>query len=194
MPRERASAWRMHPAYFALVMATGIVSLACELLGLHALAVALFVAEPRVLRRAVDPARRARRSATATRVRADLTNHGRAVGFFTIVAATCVLGSQCLLVGALRRRRARALWIAGIVLWARARLQRLHAADRQGREAPARRGHQRRLARRVVAAQSVAVLGAQLAPRCGAHAPQALVLLRSRCGSAAGCSTSGSSR
>ena len=33
----------MHPGYFALVMATGIVSLACELFGLHTIAVALFV-------------------------------------------------------------------------------------------------------------------------------------------------------
>ena len=48
---------------------------------------------------------------------ADLFHHGRAVGFFTTVAATCVLGSQ-LFVIADARSAATALWLAGIVLWA----------------------------------------------------------------------------
>ena len=32
----------MHPAYFAMVMATGIVSIACHLLGMPVVALALF--------------------------------------------------------------------------------------------------------------------------------------------------------
>jgi tellurite resistance protein TehA-like permease len=77
----------MHPAYFALVMATGIVSLAGELLGLHAIAMALFV-----LNLAFYPLLWillvARVIRYRDRVIADLHHHGRAVGFFTIVAAT----------------------------------------------------------------------------------------------------------
>ena len=37
-----AGAAELHPSYFALVMATGIVSLACQLSALHRLAGALF--------------------------------------------------------------------------------------------------------------------------------------------------------
>jgi hypothetical protein len=41
-PAPSAGLAGMHPAYFALVMATGIVSIACELLGLQPIATALF--------------------------------------------------------------------------------------------------------------------------------------------------------
>ena len=41
------------------------------------------------------------------RVRADLLHHGRCVGFFTIVAATCVFGSQSLIVAGLGAQPAR---------------------------------------------------------------------------------------
>ncbi len=106
----------MHPAYFALVMATGIVSLASELLGLHAIAVALFALNlgfyPLLWILSIVRVVRYR-----DRVRADFVHHGRAVGFFTTVAATCVLGSQCLVI-AENVTAAIALWIAGIVLWA----------------------------------------------------------------------------
>src|SRR5678816_2707915 len=106
----------MHPAYFALVMATGIVSLASELMGLHAIAVVLFALNlgfyPLLWILTI-----ARVIKHRDRVRADLVHHGRAVGFFTIVAATCVLGSQCLLI-AQNATAATALWIAGIALWA----------------------------------------------------------------------------
>src|SRR5690606_32423230 len=51
------------------------------------------------------------------RVAADLTDHARGPGFFTLVAATCLLGSQLLLV-AEAVGAARALWYAGLALWA----------------------------------------------------------------------------
>lgn len=86
----------LHPAYFALVMATGIVALAAFRLGLPALASMLLglnvvfyvVLWGLTLLRCVGdfPA-----------VARDLADHNRAVGFFTIPAATGVLGSQALL-------------------------------------------------------------------------------------------------
>ena len=80
----------MHPAYFALVMATGIVSLACELLGMHPIAVALFALNlgfyPLLWTLLIARIVRHRE-----RVRADLLHHARAVGFFTMVAATLSL-------------------------------------------------------------------------------------------------------
>lgn len=163
----------MHPAYFALVMATGIVSLASELLGLHAIAVALFALNlgfypvlwilsiARVLRH-------------RDRVRADFVHHGRAVGFFTTVAATCVLGSQCLVIGE-SVTAAIALWIAGIVLWAGLVYAVFALLTVKAEKPPLAEGINGGWLISVVAAQSVAVLGAQLAPTFGDHAPQALV-------------------
>ncbi len=155
----------MHPAYFALVMATGIVSLGCELLDLHPIAVALFA-----LNLAFYPllwiltvARVIRHGA---RVRADFTHHGRAVGFFTTVAATCVLGSQCLVIGH-SPTAALALWIAGIALWAGLVYSVFALLTVKPDKPPLAEGINGGWLISVVAAQSVAVLGAQLAPQLG---------------------------
>jgi len=152
----------MHPAYFALVMATGIVSLACDLLGYHHVGYGLFVLNlgfypllwllsiMRVIR-------------YPDRVRDDLRHHGRAVGFFTTVAATCVLGSQFLIVAG-SVTAALVLWIAGIVLWA-GFVYLIFALLTVRAEKPALTdGLNGGWLVSVVAAQSVAVLGAQLAP------------------------------
>lgn len=163
----------MHPAYFALVMATGIVSLASEQLGMHAVAVVLFALNlgfyPVLWILSIARVVRHR-----DRVRADFNHHGRAVGFFTTVAATCVLGTQCLIIGD-SVRGALALWIAGIVLWA-VLVYSVFALLTVKAEKPALAdGLNGGWLISVVAAQSVCVLGAQLAPHLGAHAPQVLV-------------------
>jgi len=163
----------MHPAYFALVMATGIVSLACELLGLHAIAVALFALNlgfyPILWMLLIARVIRHR-----DRVRADLVHHGRAVGFFTIVAATCVLGSQCLIIGD-SLAAALVLWFAGIVLWA-VLIYAVFAILTVKADKPSlAEGLNGGWLISVVAAQSVSVLGAQLAPGLGTHASDALV-------------------
>jgi tellurite resistance protein TehA-like permease len=164
---------RMHPAYFALVMATGVVSLDCELLGMREIADALLVANlaffPALWILLVVRVIRHREA-----VRADVTNHGRAVGFFTIVAATCVLGSQCLLVGHWFDV-ALALWIAGIALWALLVYSVFALLTVKADKPAVADGLNGGWLVSVVAAQSVAVLGAQLAPQLGGHAPEALV-------------------
>ncbi len=163
----------MHPAYFALVMATGIVSLASELLGLHAIAVALFALNlgfyPLLWILSIVRVVRYR-----DRVRADFVHHGRAVGFFTTVAATCVLGSQCLVI-AENVTAAIALWIAGIVLWASLVYSVFALLTVKAEKPTLADGINGGWLISVVAAQSVAVLGAQLAPHFGEHAPHALV-------------------
>jgi tellurite resistance protein TehA-like permease len=166
----------LHPAYFALVMATGIVSLACHLLGLRALARALFAANlvfyPVLW--ALTIARLVRHRA---RVAADLAHHGRAVGFFTIVAATAVLGSECLIVGG-SFRAAVVLWIASIVLWALLTYTIFTVLTVKPVKPPLAEGINGGWLVAVVAAQSVAVLGAQLAPALeGGGVRSAAVLL-----------------
>ena len=88
----------MHPAYFAMVMATGIVSIASHLLGLRSIAVPLFAANV-VFYAVLWLLTLLRAVRHRDRLVADLMHHGRSVGFFTIVPATCVLGTQFLLVG-----------------------------------------------------------------------------------------------
>lgn len=106
----------MHPAYFALVMATGIMAIASSLHGLRALAVLLswinIVAFTSLcilfLARAV---------CYPSRVKADCVSHQRAPGYFTLAAAVGVLGSLAVLLHD-NLRAAQVLWWVCVALWA----------------------------------------------------------------------------
>jgi len=152
----------LHPAYFALVMATGIVSIACHLLGLPVIPKALFALNllfyPLLwLLTAVRVVKH------RARVLADLSHHGRAVGFFTMVAATCVLGSQCLVIGK-AAGPALALWYFGIGLYVVLVYSVFTILMVKEQKPALAEGINGGWLVSVVAAQSVAVLGAQLAP------------------------------
>lgn len=162
----------MHPAYFALVMATGIVSLACHTMGLPLPAKGLFACNL-----AFYPAlwiltlvRFVRHRA---QVVADLRNHSRSVGFFTTVAATCVLGTQCFLIGG-AYQAALAFWVSGIALWALLTYAVFTIIIVKPEKPALAEGLNGGWLVSVVAAQSVCVLGAQLAPGMGQHAPPVL--------------------
>ena len=145
-----------------MVMATGIVSIASKLLGYHWIAVALFalnVAFYVVLCAMVS----LRIVQHWRRVLDDLASHGRSVGFFTTVAGTCVLGSQFLVVGGMPRI-ATALWILGITLWALLTYAIFTTITVKTAKPTLAEGIHGGWLVAVVAAQSVAVLGAQLAP------------------------------
>lgn len=83
----------LSPAYFALVMATGIISIAAELMEMKKIATGLFILNNcfyfflwliTILRLIWFP----------KEVVSDITSHMKCPGFFTMVAGTCVLGSQ----------------------------------------------------------------------------------------------------
>jgi tellurite resistance protein TehA-like permease len=155
----------MHPAYFALAMATGIVSIAAHLLALALVARALFALNV-LFYAALWVLLGARLARHRARVVADLMHHGRSVGFFTIIAATSVLGSQCLLIGD-SVRAALALWWLAIALWA-VLVYTVFTVITVKAEKPALvDGLNGGWLVSVVAAQSVSVLGAQLAPGFG---------------------------
>ncbi|MDX9895112.1 tellurite resistance/C4-dicarboxylate transporter family protein [Desulfofustis limnaeus] len=106
----------LHPAYFALVMATGIVAIACHLFAVPILAQILtginLVAYPTLW--VLYGIRLVR---YGDRFLNDWSDHGRAPGFFTVVAATGVLGSQLALIhGAMAA--ASVFWWLCLVLWA----------------------------------------------------------------------------
>jgi tellurite resistance protein TehA-like permease len=163
----------MHPAYFALVMATGIVSLACGVMGFALLAKILFAANL-LFYPALWVLTALRVVRHRDRVVADLMHHGRSVGFFTTVAATCVLGSQCLLIGG-SWRAAFGLWIGGIALWALLVYAIFTIIVVKAEKPSLAEGINGGWLVAVVAAQSVSVLGAQLAPALGEQAPPVLL-------------------
>ncbi|MBP1684097.1 MAG: C4-dicarboxylate transporter/malic acid transport protein [Deltaproteobacteria bacterium] len=113
--RVERSIETLHPSYFAAAMATGIVSIACWRLGLLAVADLLFwVNIPCYC--LVWLATIARAVFYRDAFLRDWTSHARGPGFFTSVAATCVVGLQFLL---LRDDRvvAMALWCLAATLW-----------------------------------------------------------------------------
>jgi len=83
----------MSPAYFALVMSTGIVSIACHLLGFPFLAWPLFWLNVG-LYLSLWLLFCIRLALYYREVLADFRSHSRGVGFLTMVAGTCILGTQ----------------------------------------------------------------------------------------------------
>jgi tellurite resistance protein TehA-like permease len=108
-------------------------------------------------------------------VLADLTNHGRSVGFFTVVAATSVFGSQWLVIGS-AWRLALWLWVATIVLWATLTYIIFTILTVKEDKPTLAEGIHGGWLVSVVAAQSVSVLGSQLASGFGDRAPYVLLL------------------
>jgi len=109
------AAANLFPGYFAFVMATGIIAIAAFQLEMKPVAWFLLVISAigygvlwfllliRVVR-------------FFPRIAADITDHARGPGFFTLVAGTCVLGSEFVII-LQQQQAAFVLWLIGIVLW-----------------------------------------------------------------------------
>ncbi|MEO6032191.1 MAG: tellurite resistance/C4-dicarboxylate transporter family protein, partial [Burkholderiaceae bacterium] len=115
-PAARANLADLSPSYFALVMATGIVSIAAHFQGLQGVARVLFYLNV-VAWVVLWVLNALRMTLHARRFFGDMVDHLRGPGFFTMVAGTGVLASQFILFEADARL---ALWLAGLalVLWA----------------------------------------------------------------------------
>lgn len=167
---------------FALVMATGIVSLAAAMLGFAKLAL-LLLAVNAVAFIALWALTLLRLAYCAPAMSADLRDHRRGVGFLTIVAGTNVLAEQ-LAVLAGRRDAAAVLWVGASALWvALAYAFLLGAATRVAKPRLAQ-GIDGGWLLLVVAPQSSAILGVQIAgvfpaPEIVVFASLALYLLGS---------------
>ncbi len=162
---QRAGLAEMSPAYFALVMATGIVSLAARMQGWPVLAHALFWFNAAawlalwllsLLRLARYP----------QRFFGDMVDHLRGPGFFTTVAATAVLGSQFTILQA-DRGLALALGALAAVLWVGLTYTIFTAFTIKESKPALDKGINGAWLLAVVATQSLAVLGALLASRIG---------------------------
>ncbi|MBI3072591.1 MAG: tellurite resistance/C4-dicarboxylate transporter family protein [Deltaproteobacteria bacterium] len=105
----------LHPAYFAMAMATGIVSLASYRLGLIGAAELLFWINIAAYA-GVWLVTAARILFHREAFLADWTSHQRGPGFFTSVAATSVLGMQFVVLRG-DTGIGFALWVVAFVLW-----------------------------------------------------------------------------
>ncbi|MGE5097661.1 MAG: tellurite resistance/C4-dicarboxylate transporter family protein [Betaproteobacteria bacterium] len=150
----------LSPAYFGLVMATGIVSIAAHQLALGWIAQALFALNVAfyVALWALNALRIAHHRREFL---ADIVDHARGPGFFTWVAATAVLGAQCAIL-ATNFRIAWALWGLAVVLWALFTYAIFAAFTVKGEKPPLDSGINGAWLLAVVATQSIAVLSSLL--------------------------------
>ncbi|MEO7114905.1 MAG: tellurite resistance/C4-dicarboxylate transporter family protein [Caldimonas sp.] len=151
----------LSPAYFGLVMATGIVSLAAQMLGWPTLARALFGLNivAYVALWCLSVLRMLRHS---RRFFGDMADHLRGPGFFTMVAATAVLGTQFVII-ADRYGAGVAAWVAATVLWFLLTYSIFTALTIKPRKPTLADGINGTWLLAVVATQSIAVLSALLA-------------------------------
>jgi tellurite resistance protein TehA-like permease len=153
----------LFPGYFALVMATGIISIACFLLEMRTISLVLlalnvaayFVLCVLLLVRLLF---------FFSRVTADIKDHLRGPGFFTVVAGTCVFGSAMLIVVD-RFFPALVLWIVGLTLWIVIMYTFFTAVTVSENKPSIEAGLNGGWLLAVVATQSISVLGTLLASR-----------------------------
>jgi tellurite resistance protein TehA-like permease len=160
------AAANLFPGYFALVMATGIISIAAHLLNMTPIAWALLVVNL-IAYSVLALLLLIRLVAFFKRVRVDIADHARGPGFFTVVAGTCVLGSQLLIVAGWTRA-AIALWLVGLLLWAVIMYSFFALVTVREDKPPIESGLSGVWLVAVVATQSISVLGTLLASQFGA--------------------------
>ncbi|MEO8650400.1 MAG: tellurite resistance/C4-dicarboxylate transporter family protein [Acidobacteriota bacterium] len=173
----------LFPGYFALVMATGIVSISACLLGFEAVAwplvfvnvVAYLILVLLLLIRIIR---------YFPRVMADLGDHGRGPGFFTVVAGTCVLGSQLIIVAG-QFGIAKILWFVGLFLWAIVMYSFFTLITTREDKPDLAKGLNGTWHIAGVATQSISVLGTLLADHFGEY--RTVVLFFTLCMFLAGC-------
>ena len=151
----------MSPAYFGMAMATGIVSLAAHRLGMPGLALVLFQLNVAiygalwlltVLRMVYYP----------RHFFADMIDHLRGPGFFTMGAASSILGSEFVVLTA-SYRAGGALWGVALVLWIALTYTIFTAFTIKQKKPTLDKGISGGWLLAVVATQSIAVLSALLA-------------------------------
>ncbi len=164
-PTWRDALRELSPAYFGLVMATGIVSLASDMMGHTRIAQALFVLNI-VQYVALWAAYLLRMWQFPRRFFGDMTDHAKGPGYFTLVAATCILASQFILlhddvsIGL-------AMWVLAVALWFALAYTIFMAFTVKAEKPPLDRSISGAWLLAVVSTQALAVSSALLAARIG---------------------------
>jgi tellurite resistance protein TehA-like permease len=157
----------LHPAYFAMVMATGIISISAHLLGLGAIASPLFWLNI-ITYSVLWLLTLVRLIVYSRNFFLDLIDHNRGVGFFTVVAGTCVLGSQFVIFTE-NIPAAKFLWFFGTLLWALLTYTVFTGLAVKETKPPLAEGIHGGWLVAVVATQAVSLLGVLLLPHFRSH-------------------------
>ena len=152
----------LSPAYFALVMATGIIGAAAQQRQLPTLSNGLFLLN-NLAYGLLLLLLLLRLFRFFGAIRADIASHEKGAGFLTLVAATCILGTQYVQ-GKGSYGAATALWVAGALLWLLLVNAFLSAVVLQRQKPSPETGMSGNWLLLVVATQSLSVLGSNLAP------------------------------
>src|SRR5680860_2063 len=151
---------KLAPSYFAMVMATGIVSIASDFLGMPLIAMGLFWLN--IFAYVILCGLTFLRFILFRKeFLADLFSHTQGVGFFTTVAATCILGGQFIHLWE-NFEVAVILWYLGIVLWLIFTYTIFTTFTIKKNKPPLEEGINCAWLLAVVATQALAVLSAQL--------------------------------
>jgi tellurite resistance protein TehA-like permease len=161
------AAANLFPGYFALVMATGIISIATHLLSMTLIAWTLLIVNL-IAYSVLVLLLLIRLIRFFPRVSADVADHARGPGFFTVVAGTCVLGSQLLIVAGWDKA-ASILWVIGLLLWTLIMYAFFASVTVRENKPPLESGLNGSWLIAVVATQSISVLGTLLVNRWDAH-------------------------
>lgn len=153
---------RLFPGYFALVMATGIVSVASSLSGFRRIAMSLLWVNAGAYT-ILALLLLARLICYPRQIWDDLRNHGRGPGFFTVVAGTCVLGTQSLIVAGYTSV-AHVLWLTGVGCWVIVMYGFFTGVTLNQKKPSLEVGINGAWLIAIVATQAVSVLGSLLAP------------------------------
>ena len=156
----------LHPAYFAMVMSTGIISIASKLLGFTGIAYGLFYINI-VAYAIILPFQIIRVFVYWDNLYKDLCNPKLSLVFFTTVAATNVLGAQFITI-VNQPEVAKIFWYFGIFLWLTVSLVSFSVLFIKCEEGPESVIHGGWLIS-AVGTHSVAVLGAALATSFGGY-------------------------
>ncbi len=167
MDLVKVSVRTLHPAYFAMVMATGIVAIAAWLFQMPVLAVALTVLNA-VAFVVLLIMTVLRLTFCREEFLRDFADHSRGVGFFTIVAGAGVLGAELVLIFD-SSVVAFGLWFFAMLLWALLTYGIFTGYTVSENKPTLAEGINGGWLIAVVATQSVAELGVLLLPRVGPY-------------------------
>lgn len=152
----------LSPAYFGMVMATGIVSLSAHMQGYKVLAMALFILN--LLLALILWILTVLRIVFHTQAfLVDLIDHLRGPGFFTMVASSSILGSQFVVLSG-NDTAGIAFWCFALVLWIALTYTIFTAFTVKQQKPTLDKGISGAWLLAVVATQSIAVLTALIAP------------------------------
>lgn len=163
--RLDAAARELAPGAFSLVMATGIVSTAAQLLGWETISWALFALNV-VFYLALLALLALRLARHRGRVLEDFRSHAVSAGFLTVVASTGVLGTEMVLRVSLPGV-ALALWIVAVAVWVGLIYGFFGVLTVLPEKPVLHRGINASWMLLVVSTQSVSLLGTLLAPALG---------------------------